>query len=66
MILGKIKHYNEKKHYGFIGRDSGKDCFFHISEVWEGERNTPKEGQAVSFEIREGDRGPQAVNIKIL
>ena len=67
MITGKISFYNERKQYGFIKRDDGdKDCFVHVSEIWEGETNIPQVGQAVSFEVKEGDRGPQAVNVKVL
>ena len=66
MILGKIKHYNEKKRYGFISRnDGGIDCFFHISEIWEGGINPPKEGAAVFFEVKQSNKGPRAINVKL-
>ena len=59
---GVIKFYNHEKNFGFITGDDGKDYFFHSSGVETG--NTTKEGDKVSFEVVQGDRGPKAEKIK--
>ena len=59
---GIIKFFNTSKNYGFITSDEGKDYFYHISGV-EGEK-VLNEGEKVSFEVEQGDRGEKAVKIK--
>ena len=67
MLTGKISYYNEVKKYGFITRDDGlRDVFFHVSEVLGDDGIVPRIDQVVSFSVEQGDRGPKAVNIKIL
>ena len=59
---GVIKFFNTSKNYGFITSEEEKDYFYHISGV-EGEQ-VLNEGEKVSFEVEQGDRGEKAVKIK--
>ncbi len=60
MQQGKVKWFNEKKGYGFISMDNGKDVFVHYSAIQGDGFKTLKEGDQVSFEIVDGSKGPQA------
>lgn len=61
---GKVKFFNEEKGFGFIADSEGKEYFVHISGV---ENNMVlKDEQSVSFEIEQGDRGPKAVDVKLI
>ncbi|MBM7571591.1 cold-shock protein CspD [Aquibacillus albus] len=63
MEQGKVKWFNSEKGFGFIEREGGDDVFVHFSAI-EGEGfKTLEEGQEVSFDIEEGQRGPQAANV---
>ncbi|MDW7738920.1 MAG: cold-shock protein [Bacillota bacterium] len=62
-MQGKVKWFNPEKGYGFIEVEEGKDVFVHYSEIQEEGFKTLEEGQAVEFEIVEGNRGPQAANV---
>lgn len=63
MEQGKVKWFNGEKGFGFIEVEGGDDVFAHFSAI-EGEGyKTLEEGQAVEFNIEEGQRGPQAANI---
>jgi CspA family cold shock protein len=64
MPEGRVKWFNEKKGYGFISRDDGDDVFVHFSEITMDGFKTLSEDQEVTFELKEGPRGPQAVNVK--
>ncbi len=60
---GTVKWFNEAKGYGFIARDSGPDVFVHYSAIHGNGFKTLKEGQPVEFEVGQGPKGPQAVNV---
>ena len=61
---GTVKFFNTAKGYGFITDEGGKDIFFHRSNVKEtGFRDTLKQGDVVSFEVQNGQKGKRAVNI---
>lgn len=62
-MTGKVKWFSSQKGYGFITDEEGKDVFVHFSGVKMDGFKTLREGQDVSFEIKEGDRGPQAVDV---
>ena len=63
MATGTVKWFNADKGYGFITVDNGDEVFAHFSEIQSDGFKTLEEGQKVSFEIVEGNRGPQAANI---
>ena len=63
MAQGTVKWFNLQKGYGFIERVEGKDVFAHVADLAPGVE-TLQEGQAVEFEVTEGRKGPQAVNVK--
>lgn len=60
---GVVKWFNAEKGYGFIQLEEGNDVFVHYSAIQEEGFKTLEEGQEVSFEIVEGERGPQAANV---
>lgn len=60
---GKVKWFNAEKGYGFITSDDGTDIFVHYSAIQGEGFKTLDEGQAVSFEVSQSDRGPQASNV---
>jgi cold shock protein len=62
-MQGKVKWFNPEKGYGFIEVEDGQDVFVHYSEIQGEGFKTLDEGQAVEFEIVEGNRGPQAANV---
>jgi len=64
VLQGTVKWFSAEKGYGFIERESGDDVFVHFSAIQEEGFKTLNEGQAVMFEIVEGDRGPQASNVQ--
>ena len=66
MNTGKVKWFNSEKGFGFITVDGGKDVFVHFSAINGNGFKSLEEGQNVSFEITEGDRGPQASNVTVL
>lgn len=62
-MTGTVKWFNAEKGFGFISVEGGDDVFVHYSAITGEGFKTLEEGQQVSFEIVEGDRGPQAANI---
>ena len=63
MNKGTVKWFNPEKGYGFISQEGGEDLFVHWSEIQMDGYKTLDEGQAVEFEVVEGPKGPQAVNV---
>jgi len=66
MAQGTGKWFNEKKCFGFIEKDGGGDIFVHFSAIQAGGFRTLREGQRVSFDVSEGEKGPSATNVKPL
>ncbi len=64
MVKGKVKWFNEKKGFGFLERDDGDDVFVHYSNIQGEGFKTIREGDSVEFEVQDGPKGPQAVNVK--
>jgi len=62
---GHVKWFNEKKGFGFIEQDGGKDIFVHYTAMQDGIK-TLREGQRVRFEIEEAPKGTQAKNVQII
>ena len=64
-LKGKIKGYNSSKGYGFIEReDKEKDVFVHASALRESGLRHLNEGDELTFEIEDGDKGPSAVKLE--
>ena len=63
MVTGKVKWFNPEKGYGFITTDEGKDVFVHYSAIQTDGFKTLDDGEAVSFEVVQSDRGEQAANV---
>lgn len=63
MSKGTVKWFNNQKGYGFLSDEAGNDVFVHYSGLnMEGFKSL-EEGQAVEFEVTQGAKGPQAVNV---
>ena len=64
MSNGKVKWFNEAKGYGFIEPDGGgRDVFVHFSAIQGEGFKTLSEGQTVTFDVVQGEKGPQAANV---
>ncbi len=66
MARGRVKWFNEKKGYGFISRDDGKDVFVHYSSIKREGFKSLYEGDEVEFEVSQGPKGPQATNVTVV
>jgi CspA family cold shock protein len=60
---GTVKWFNSEKGFGFITGEDGKDVFAHFSQIKSEGYKSLEEGQKVSFDVVEGQKGPQAENI---
>lgn len=66
MATGKVKWFNESKGFGFITPDdNSKDVFVHFSAIQAEGFRTLAEGQAVSYEVEQGPKGPQATQVML-
>jgi len=63
---GKVKWFNEKKGFGFIEQDGGKDLFVHYTAIQGDAFKTLSEGQRVSFEVEDTPKGPKAKNVQVI
>ncbi len=66
MAQGTVKWFSDKKGYGFIEQEDGQDIFVHYSSIDTPGFKSLSEGDKVSFEVQESERGPEAKNVKKL
>jgi cold shock protein len=62
-VTGTVKWFNNSKGYGFIGQEGGEDVFVHYSAIQGEGYKSLQEGDAVEFEVTQGQKGPQAENV---
>ena len=65
MAQGTVKWFNGDKGYGFIAVEGGPDVFVHVSAIAGGGYRSLEEGQKVEFDITQGQKGPQAENVRV-
>ena len=65
MSEGKVKWFNESKGFGFIEKNDGGDIFVHYSAIQATGFKTLTEGQSVSFDVVQGNKGPAAENVRL-
>lgn len=63
MVKGTVKWFNGDKGFGFITSEDGKDVFVHFSQIQKDGYKTLEEGEEVTFDIVDGEKGPQAANV---
>lgn len=66
MAQGSVKWFNSEKGYGFIAVDGGQDVFVHFSAIVADGYKTLEDGQRVEFDIAQGQKGPQAEQVRII
>jgi len=64
MAKGTVKWFDETKGYGFITGEDGTDIFVHYSSIQGGGFKSLAEGDAVTYEVEKGDKGPKAINVE--
>lgn len=62
-VEGTVKWFNDEKGFGFIEQEGGKDVFVHYSAISGDGRKTLSDGQRVTMEVSQGQKGPQAENV---
>ena len=65
MIKGTVKWFNESKGFGFLSQEDGDDVFVHYSSIQSSGFKRLNEGQSVEFEVQDGPKGLQAVNVTV-
>jgi len=65
-VKGKVKWFNEAKGFGFLEQPGGADVFVHFSAIKGNGFKTLTEGQLVTFDVEQGQKGPQAVNLEAM
>lgn len=63
-VVGKVKWFSDQKGYGFIARDESTDVFVHHTAIVMDGFRTLRQGEDVAYELLDGDKGPQAVNVE--
>jgi CspA family cold shock protein len=63
LVEGTVKWFNDEKGFGFVEQEGGKDVFVHHSAINGSGRKTLQEGQRVTMEVTQGQKGPQAENV---
>ncbi|HYT30712.1 MAG TPA: cold-shock protein [Actinomycetota bacterium] len=64
MATGVVKWFNSEKGYGFISQEGGPDVFVHFSAIQGTGYRSLEEGQQVEFDVTQGQKGPQAANVR--
>lgn len=64
-MTGTVKWFNSEKGFGFITSDAGDDVFVHFSAINSQGFKSLEEGQKVEFDVENGQRGPQATNVRL-
>ena len=62
-VTGKVKWFNETKGFGFIEQESGPDVFAHFSAIQGSGFKSLQEGQTVTYDVEQGQKGPAATNV---
>jgi len=63
LAKGKVKWFNNKKGFGFIQQEDGPDLFVHFSSIKKEGYRSLEEGEEVTFDVEDGEKGPKAVNV---